>query len=67
MNNRLLRILLIGLLLMMVIAPFAGLAPMMLILLGIGVCWALWSLVQAFFTADVGDNNTGFKASRSKQ
>lgn len=52
MNNPLLRIVLIGLLLMMVIAPFAGLAPVMLILLGFGVCWALWSLVQAFFTPD---------------
>lgn len=52
MNNPLLRIVLIGLLLMMVIAPFAGLAPVMLILLGFGVCWALWSLLQAFFTAD---------------
>lgn len=52
MNNTLLRIVLIGLLLMMVIAPFAGLVPVMLILLGFGVCWTLWSLVQAFFTAD---------------
>ena len=52
MNNPLLRTVLIGLLLMMVIAPFAGLAPVMLILLGFGVCWWLWSLVQAFFTPD---------------
>lgn len=53
MTDLLIRVVLIGLLLMLVIAPFAGLAPLMLILLGFGLCWGFWSLVQAFFTADV--------------
>jgi hypothetical protein len=53
MNNPLIKLLLIGLLMLMLLAPFAGLAPLMLLLLGLGVCWFIWSLVAAFFTADV--------------
>jgi putative methionine-R-sulfoxide reductase with GAF domain len=66
MNNPIVRLVLIGLLLLMVVAPFAGLAPLMLILLGFGVCWFFWSLVQAFFTADVEgqDDKAGFESSR---
>lgn len=68
MNNPLVKIVLMGLLLMMVTSPFAGLAPFMLILLGLGVCWTVWSLVEAFFTADVEDDNenAGFESSRGK-
>jgi putative methionine-R-sulfoxide reductase with GAF domain len=68
MNNPLVKIVLMGLLLMMVTAPFAGLAPFLLILLGLGVCWTVWSLVEAFFTADVEDDNekAGFESSRGK-
>ncbi|HEY9812401.1 MAG TPA: hypothetical protein V6D31_02520 [Candidatus Sericytochromatia bacterium] len=68
MNNPLVKLVLMGLLLMTVIAPFAGLAPLMLILVGFGVCWSLWTLVQAFFTADVDgdDNKAGFESSRGK-
>lgn len=53
MNNLLVRLVLIGLLLMLVIAPFASIAPLMLITLGLGIGWFFWTLVQAFFTADV--------------
>lgn len=53
MNNPLIKLLLIGLLMLMLVAPFAGLAPLMLLLLGLGVCWFIWSLVEAFFTADI--------------
>jgi hypothetical protein len=53
MNNPLIKLLLIGLLMMLLVAPLAGLAPLMLLLLGLGVCWFIWSLVEAFFTADV--------------
>lgn len=69
MNSPLVTLVLIGLLLMMVVAPFAGLAPLMLILLGLGVGWAFWSLVQAFFTADVegNDQKAGFESSRGEQ
>lgn len=53
MNNSLVKLILVGLLLLLMTAPFAGLAPLMLLLLGLGVFWVLGSLVQAFFTADV--------------
>lgn len=36
MNNPLIKLLLIGLLMMLLVAPFAGLAPLMLLLLGLG-------------------------------
>ncbi len=60
MNNPLLKLLLIALLMSMILAPFAGLAPLMLLLLGLGVCWFIWSLIEAFFTAAVEkeQNNT---------
>jgi hypothetical protein len=66
MNNPLVKFVLIALLLMMVTAPFAGLAPLMLIVFGFGVFWAIGSLVQAFFTADVeqDDDKAGFESSR---
>jgi hypothetical protein len=38
---------------LMVVAPFGGLAPLMLLLVGLGVCWFIWSLLEAFFTADI--------------
>jgi F0F1-type ATP synthase assembly protein I len=68
MNNPLVKLVLIGLLLMTLVAPFAGLAPLMLVVLGFGVCWGLWSLVQAFFTADVkgDDNDARFSSSRGE-
>lgn len=53
MNNPLIQILLISLLLITIVAPFAGLAPLMLLLLGLGAWWFIWSLVEAFFKADV--------------
>jgi putative methionine-R-sulfoxide reductase with GAF domain len=68
MNNLLVKILSFSLLLMLVLAPFGGLAPLMLILLGFGICSLLWSSIQAFFTADVEENHkkTGFESSGSK-
>jgi putative methionine-R-sulfoxide reductase with GAF domain len=68
MHNLLVKLVLFGLLLMLIVAPFAGLAPLMLVVLGFGVCWMLWSLVQAFFTADVegDDNKPRFESSRGK-
>lgn len=68
MNNLLVKLVLFSLLLMLIIAPFGGLAPLMLILLGFGVCSLLWSLVQAFFTADVEgeQKKAGFESSRGE-
>ncbi|HEY9638408.1 MAG TPA: hypothetical protein V6D14_33785 [Coleofasciculaceae cyanobacterium] len=68
MNNPIVKLVLVGLLLLLVTAPFAGLAPLMLILLGLGVFWALGSLVQAFFTADIegNDKKAKFESSRGE-
>lgn len=68
MNTPLVRLLLIGLLLLMVVAPFAALAPLTLVLLGFGVCWFIGSLVQAFLTADVEreDEEGSFRSSQGK-
>ncbi len=66
MNNPLVRLVLIGLLLMMLVAPFAGLAPLMLLLLGLGIFWSFTSLVEAFFTADVERDKDQAKFESSK-
>lgn len=68
MNNPIGKLVLIALLLMLVTAPFAGLAPLMLVILGLGVYWAFSSLVQAFFMADVArdDDQSRFESSRGE-
>lgn len=49
MNQGWVKILLFGLIIMLVLAPFAGLAPLMLVLLVAAVGSAFWTLVQTFF------------------
>jgi hypothetical protein len=68
MNNRLGKIVIFGLLLMLLFAPFAGFAPLMLILLAFGVYWMIGSLIQAFFSDDVAQKNdkAGFDSSGGK-
>jgi hypothetical protein len=68
MNNRIGKIVIFGLLLMLLFAPFAGFAPLMLILLAFGVYWMIGSLVQAFFSDDVAQKNdkAGFDSSGGK-
>jgi hypothetical protein len=68
MNNPLVRVVLIGLLLMMLIAPFAGLAPLMLVVFGFGVFWSLGLLVKAFLTGGVEQehNKATFESSKGK-
>jgi hypothetical protein len=68
MNNSLGKIVIFGLLLMLLFAPFAGFAPLMLILLAFGVYWMIGSLVQAFFSDDVAQKNdkAGFDSSGGK-
>ncbi|HEY9651709.1 MAG TPA: hypothetical protein V6C95_13665 [Coleofasciculaceae cyanobacterium] len=46
MKKPIIELLLIGCLLMMVISPLAGLAPIMVVLFGFGVFWILRSLAQ---------------------
>lgn len=61
MTNSIVKLVLLGLLLMLLVAPFASFAPLMLVLLGLGIFWFIGSLVQAFFMADAEreDNQAG--------
>lgn len=53
MKKPIIELLLIGCLLMMLISPFAGLAPIMIVLFGFGVFWILRSLAQIFAGSDM--------------
>ena len=57
MNNIVGKLVLFGLLLMLLLAPFAGVAPLMLVLLGFGFFWIISSLVQEFFTSDIEEED----------
>jgi hypothetical protein len=57
MNNLLIKLVLFGLLLMLVIAPFAGVAPIMLILLGFGIVWIAGSFIQVLITGTVEEED----------
>lgn len=46
MDKKVLQTLVIIFLLVLVLAPFAGLAPLMLMLLGLGLLWASWTMVR---------------------
>lgn len=46
MNNIWYRVILFGLLLMLILAPFAGFAPLLLVLLLAGVYWFFSSIVR---------------------
>jgi hypothetical protein len=47
MNRSVLMVLILVMLLITAIAPFSGLALLMLFLLVAGIGWAVWSLLQA--------------------
>ena len=49
MNQGWVKILLFGLVILLVLAPFAGLAPLMLVLLIASIASAFWTLVRTFF------------------
>lgn len=65
MNHPLVKLLLFGLLLMLVFAPLGGLAPLMLMLLGFGTCWIIWTLIQAFLSLE-GDQKAELESSRGE-
>jgi hypothetical protein len=52
MSEKIVRIFLLGLLLLLAIAPFATLAPLLLTLLVAGFASAIWSLVRVFLFGD---------------
>ncbi|MGF1482470.1 MAG: hypothetical protein ACFB4I_23840 [Cyanophyceae cyanobacterium] len=49
MNQSWVKLLLFGLVILLVLAPFAGLAPLMLILLVAAIGSAFWTIVRTFF------------------
>lgn len=50
MNQPITKIILMSLLLMLVLAPFAGLAPLLLVLLITGIGSTVWSLLKVLLT-----------------
>ncbi|MGH7998075.1 MAG: hypothetical protein ACREPR_01205 [Brasilonema sp.] len=52
MNNIWAKLLLIILLFTAILAPFAGLAPLMVLLLGLSFLWILRSIVEIFSRSD---------------
>ena len=61
MNNIWYRVILFGLLLMLILAPFAGFAPLLLVLLLAGVYWFFSSIVRVliFGESSKGDRANG--------
>jgi hypothetical protein len=60
MNNIWAKLFAIALLFMFVLAPFAGLAPLMLFLLATGLLWALRAIAQVLlFGDDTVDKSKG--------
>jgi ABC-type glycerol-3-phosphate transport system permease component len=50
MDKKVVQIIVIIFLLTLVLSPFAGLAPLMLLLVGLGLLWASWSLLQVILS-----------------
>ena len=57
MDKTLLMILLLGLLLGFIVAPFSGLALLMIFLLTSAMLWAGWTLVGVFIRGKTSDIN----------
>lgn len=61
MKNTWVKIVLMGLLLFVVIAPFAGLAPLMLFLVVYGIGSILWSLLRTLVLGETDRENETVK------
>ena len=59
MNNIWYRLILIALLLMFVLAPFAGFAPLLLIIVIAGIFWALADIVKILIYGKQADEERG--------
>jgi fatty acid desaturase len=57
MRNSVLTVLLLGVLLLAIVAPFSILAILMIIVLGSAIVWMFWTLVQAVLTPDNNRKN----------
>lgn len=58
MTQPIITLLLFGLLLMAVLSPFGALSALMLVVLGTGLLWTLWSLFQAFLRDPSEDSSS---------
>lgn len=58
MNNTWTKIIIFGLILMLVLAPFAGLAPLLLLLLVAAVASAFWSVLQILVSGKAKNSNS---------
>lgn len=59
MNNIWYRLILIALLLMFVLAPFAGFAPLLLIIVIAGIAWAVATIVRILIYGKQPDEERG--------
>ena len=59
MNNIWYRLILLGLLLMFVLAPFAGFAPLLLIILIAGTYWAVVPIIKILIYGEHPDEEKG--------
>lgn len=55
MNNALMMILLLGLLMILLTAPFSGLALLMIVLFGSAFLWTAWTLVRILISGNVSE------------
>ncbi|NHC33729.1 hypothetical protein [Scytonema millei] len=58
MDRILLMILLLGLLLSFIVAPFSGLALLMIFLLASAILWTGWTLVSILIRGKTSDSNS---------
>jgi len=58
MDRTLLMILLLGLLLSFIVAPFSGLALLMIFLLTSAILWVGWTLVSVLIRGKTSDSNS---------
>lgn len=57
MRNPLLMILLLGLILISLVAPFSGLALLMIVLFGSAFFWTTWTLVRTLISGNVNQTS----------
>ena len=56
MNNIWYRVIFLGLILMLILAPFAGFAPLLLVLLVASIYWFISSLVQTLIFGEQNES-----------
>lgn len=55
MNNAVMMILLLGLLMILLIAPFSGLALLMIVLFASAFLWTAWTLVKTLISGNISE------------